>query len=193
MELIIGFLYIALTLLTTSQAAEPSQIRLLRPRFGSGGRRVEGLDCLSWRLAVETNNLRSWKVVPQSCEDYVGNYMLCRQYRRDIEVVAEAAVEYAKSIQGAGDGKDLWVFDIDETSLSNLPYYARSDVQFGAIAYNETGFNLWVAEGTAPAIPAILRLYKTVLFLGFKTAFISGTLDAYTDIKIVNLNQAGYI
>ncbi|XP_047962101.1 acid phosphatase 1-like [Salvia hispanica] len=149
MELIIGFLHIAIaiTLLTTSQAAEPSQIRLLRPRFGSGGRRVEGLDCLSWRLAVETNNLRSWKVVPQSCEDYVGNYMLGRQYRRDIEVVAEAAVEYAKSVQVAGDGKDLWVFDIDETSLSNLPYYARSDVQFGSqrriLNLNQAGYYNW--------------------------------------------------
>ena len=25
----------------------------------------------------------------------------------------------------AGNGKEVWVFDIDETSLSNLPYYAK--------------------------------------------------------------------
>lgn len=131
MELI-GFLFLA-TLLSTSHAADVlNQIRLIRPRFGSGG---EGLDCLSWRLAVETNNLQGWKLVPQSCEDYVGNYMLGQQYRHDCEVVADAAIEYAKTVEVAGDGKDLWVFDIDETSLSNIPYYARSDVQFGLLFY----------------------------------------------------------
>ncbi|XP_057773382.1 acid phosphatase 1-like [Salvia miltiorrhiza] len=187
------FLFLATLLyISTSHAAVINQIQLLRPRSGSGGRRVEGLDCLSWRLAVEANNLQGWKLVPQSCEDYVGNYMLGRQYRHDIEVVADAAIDYAKTLEAAADGKDLWVFDIDETTLSNLPYYARSDVQFGAIAYNDTAFNEWVAEGIAPPVPAIRRLYKTVAALGFKTAFISGTADRYTDIKILNLNQAGY-
>ncbi|KAH6758839.1 hypothetical protein C2S51_019074 [Perilla frutescens var. frutescens] len=191
---VLGFLFLA-TLLSTSHA-EPQDvvnpIRQLRPRSGSGGRRVEGLDCLSWRLAVETNNLQGWKLVPQSCEEYVGNYMLGKQYRHDCEVVADSAIEYAKGFELAGDGKDVWVFDIDETTLSNLPYYARSDVQFGAIAYNDTRFNEWVAEGTAPAVPPLHRLYKTVLSLGFKTVFISGTADRFTDIRILNLNQAGY-
>lgn len=129
------FLFFLAILLSTSLAAANAHvtdpIRLLRPRSGSGGRRVEGLDCLSWRLAVETNNLRGWKVVPQSCEDYVGNYMLGEQYLRDCGAVADIAVDYSNTLKVAGDGKDLWVFDIDETALSNLPYYARSDVQFG--------------------------------------------------------------
>ena len=191
MELI-GFLFLA-TLLSISEAkfhvANP--IQLLKPRSGSGGSHVEGLNCLSWRLAVETNNLLDW-MVSQSCEEYVGNYMLGEQYRRDCEVVADAAVEYAKSVTVAGDGKDLWVFDIDETTLSNIPYYARSDVQFGAIAYNDTKFNEWVAEGKAPPVPPIRRLYETVLSLGFKTAFLSGTAERFTDVRITNLNQAGY-
>ena len=51
--------------------------------------------------------------------------MLGLQYRMDSEVVANEAILYAQSLKLAGDSKDIWVFNIDETSLSNLPYYAR--------------------------------------------------------------------
>ncbi|PIM98198.1 Acid phosphatase [Handroanthus impetiginosus] len=118
--------------------------------------------------------------------------MLGKQYRHDCEVVADAAIEYAKSLKLAGDGKDIWVFDIDETTLSNLPYYARADVQFGAIAYNDTQFNEWVAEGVAPPLPAIRQLYKTVLSLGIKPVFLTGTAERFRDIRIANLHEAGY-
>ncbi|KAG8380036.1 hypothetical protein BUALT_Bualt07G0151800 [Buddleja alternifolia] len=194
MKIISIFLIIA-TLLSTSNANSKQFnpiIHLLRPRSGSGGVRVDGVNCLSWRLAVEAYNLRDWRLVPASCEDYVGNYMLGAQYRDDCEVVADAAVEYANSLQLAGDGRDAWVFDIDETTLSNIPYYARSDVQFGAIPYNDTAFNEWVAEGAAPAIPAIRRLYKKLLSLGVKTIFLTGTAERFKDIRIANLNKAGY-
>ena len=80
---------------------------------------------------METYNLRNWKLVPESCENYVGHYMLGKQYREDCDAVADIAIAYAKNLTLAGDGKEIWVFDIDETSLSNAPYYARSDVQFG--------------------------------------------------------------
>uniref|UniRef100_A0A1S4AWL5 Acid phosphatase 1-like n=1 Tax=Nicotiana tabacum TaxID=4097 RepID=A0A1S4AWL5_TOBAC len=84
----------------------------------------------SWRLGVETNKLRDWKMVPGACENYVGYYMVGQHYRHDCEAVADAAIKYATGLKLGGDGKDVWVFDIDETTLSNLPYYARSDVAF---------------------------------------------------------------
>ncbi|KAI3786138.1 hypothetical protein L1987_45269 [Smallanthus sonchifolius] len=49
------------------------------------------LNCLSWRLAVETNNLQDWTQVPQACADYVGHYMLGKQYRQDCDAVAAEA------------------------------------------------------------------------------------------------------
>ncbi|KAL8466039.1 hypothetical protein ACS0TY_035235 [Phlomoides rotata] len=187
------FLFIAIILSTSNAEFDVvNPIRQLRPRSGAGGHRVKGLNCFSWRLAVETNNLQAWKLVPASCETYVGNYMLGQQYRNDCDQVADIAIEYAKSVKPAGDGKDVWVFDIDETTLSNIPYYARNDVQFGAIKYNDTKFNNWVAEGIAPPIPAIRRLYTTVLSLGFKTVFLSGTAEKFTDTRILNLHNAGY-
>lgn len=87
--------------------------------------------CLSWRLSVETNNLRDWKLVPKECAAYVRTYMEGGQYRRDCDAMADDAIQFAKSVKVRGDGKDIWIFDIDETALSNLPFYARPDVGFG--------------------------------------------------------------
>ena len=56
--------------------------------------------------------------------DYIGHYMLGEQYRADPNAGIDEAVLYAKSVHFSRDGNDVWVFDIDETSLSNLPYYA---------------------------------------------------------------------
>ncbi|KZV46536.1 acid phosphatase 1-like [Dorcoceras hygrometricum] len=183
----------AITVLTCTAAHDfQTSIHLLRPRQGLGRQLVEGVDCLSWRLAVETNNLRNWQLVPESCESYVGNYMLGKQYRRDCKVVADAALEYASRLNLTGDGKDIWVFDIDETTLSNSPYYARTDVQFGALPYNATKFNEWVAEGTAPAIPAVRYLYNKLVSLGFKNVILSGTNARFQDVRAANLHKAGY-
>ena len=57
------FLYLA-TILEPTQVI-PEDLHLLRPHSGLAGHTVEGLDCLSWRLAVETDNLRDWSVVPE--------------------------------------------------------------------------------------------------------------------------------
>ncbi|CAN4100126.1 unnamed protein product [Withania somnifera] len=168
------------------------EIHRLRPQTGTAGYRIPQLDCLSWRLAVETNNLRYWKLVPGACENYVGHYMLGKQYRHDYEAVADAAIEYAEGLKLVGEGRDVWVFDIDETTLSNLPYYARTDVAFGAKPYNSTKFNAWVLEAKAPAIPAILRLYNTVLSLGIKPVILTGSREYTRQARIINLKSAGY-
>jgi hypothetical protein len=100
-------------------------IHLLRPKTGSGGSHVDdNVSCLSWRLGVETHNIIDWTTVPAACEGYAGDYLLGHQYRKDSEVVAHEAYLYAESLNLTDDGNNLWIFDIDETSLSNLPYFA---------------------------------------------------------------------
>ena len=47
------------------------------------------------------------------------------QYSLDTEGVATAAAEYLKGIAPREDGMDVVIFDIDETALSNLPYYQQ--------------------------------------------------------------------
>ncbi|KAL7193746.1 hypothetical protein ACSBR2_025380 [Camellia fascicularis] len=76
------------------------------------------------------------------------------------------ALEYAKSIELGEDAKDVWVFDIDETLLSNLPYYA--DHGFGLEVFDGVEFDKWVDKAMAPPIESSLKLYEEVLKLGFK-------------------------
>lgn len=188
------FLLIFAFVVSTCNAAHElhTSIHLLRPRPGFGRQLEEGVDCLSWRLAVETNNLRNWNLVPESCEKYVGNYMLGKQYRRDCKAVTDAALEYVSGLNLTGDGKDIWVFDIDDTTLSNLPYYARTDVQFGALPYNETKKDEWLAEGAMPAIPAVRYLYNKLSTIGIKIVFLSASNERLKDVRISNLHKAGY-
>ncbi|KAF2929509.1 hypothetical protein DAI22_05g180900 [Oryza sativa Japonica Group] len=102
-------------------------IHALRPLLGSGRQLAAraGVACDSWRLGVEAHNVIDWRTVPAECEGYIGHYMLGEHYRRDFAVVVDEAVAYAETLKLAGNGKEIWVFDIDETSLSNLPYYAK--------------------------------------------------------------------
>ncbi|CAI9779985.1 unnamed protein product [Fraxinus pennsylvanica] len=61
-----------------------------------------------------------------------------------------------------------------------------------AIPYNSTKFNEWVAEAKAPAVPGALRLYRTLLSLGFKIVFLSGTKEQFREVRIANLKAVGY-
>nr|ACJ85120.1 unknown [Medicago truncatula] len=96
---------------------------------------------------------------------------------------------YARTLN-LKDGRDLWVFDIDETTLSNLPYYATHG--FGVNPYNETLFNAWVDEGAAPALPETQKLYNKLVNLGVKIAFLTGRPLKQKDITAKNLKEAGY-
>ncbi|XVF86723.1 hypothetical protein PTKIN_Ptkin18bG0064900 [Pterospermum kingtungense] len=187
------FLFLATTLTTprgSNQENIPYKIHLRRPQSGTGGHRVHGLSCLSWRLGVETNNIVGWITVPGECEEYVGHYMLGHQYRKDSRMVANQALLYAQSLSLARDGKDVWVFDIDETSLSNLPYLAQHG--FGVEPYKPALFKKWVMEGKAPALPESLILYKKLLSLGIKVIFLTGRPEDQRNVTANNLRKAGY-
>ncbi|VVA18604.1 PREDICTED: acid phosphatase [Prunus dulcis] len=193
MEILPILVFFLATVVSTTQGHEPlvtHHIHLLRPKSGAGGDSVPGVSCLSWRLGVETNNIINWKTVPAECESYVGHYLLGHQYRKDSKVVTKEAWLYAKSLNLTNDGKNVWVFDIDETTLSNLPYYA--DHGFGTELYNSTAFNTWVLEGTAPVLPESLKLYKKLLKLGVKVVFITGRGEDQRNVTTSNLKNVGY-
>lgn len=81
--------------------------------------------CSSFFFNSQVNNAQGWKVIPEECEEVVAQYMNNGQYALDMEGVATAALEYLRGIVPREDGKDVVIFDIDETALSNLPYYHR--------------------------------------------------------------------
>ncbi|KAL3528677.1 hypothetical protein ACH5RR_007999 [Cinchona calisaya] len=192
------FLYfLAFAAATTSHASIPLEdlktIHPLRPTAtATAGHPLPGIDCLSWRLAVETDNIKNWDLVPATCENYVGHYMLGMQYRHDCDVVADVAIKFAKTLRIPKDGRSIWVFDIDETAFSNLPYYAGPDVAFGAKPYNATSFDEYAATANVPALPASLRLYQNLVKLGIKAVFITGSSTSLEKARIINLKRVGY-
>uniref|UniRef100_A0A5B7B5H1 Putative acid phosphatase 1-like n=1 Tax=Davidia involucrata TaxID=16924 RepID=A0A5B7B5H1_DAVIN len=191
---VFSLLIILATSLATSHGSDlgiPHQIHSLRPQSGSSGAHVPGLSCLSWRLGVEAHNIIGWTTIPQACANYVGHYMLGHQYRKDSRGVTHEALLYAESLKLVGDCKDIWVFDIDETTLSNLPYYAQHG--FGAEPYNATLFNEWVNKGEAPPLPESLKLYKKLLSLGLKVVFITGRPEHQRNVTATNLKNVGYL
>lgn len=79
--------------------------------------------CLSWRLAVEANNIRAWRTVPAQCSGHVEAYMTGGQYERDMSLIVDTIWAYIDSITLSGDGLDAWILDVDDTCISNLFYY----------------------------------------------------------------------
>lgn len=167
-------------------------IHMLRPLLHSGGDlgRRGRVPCDSWRFAVETNTLRDWDTVPARCEKYVGNYMLGGHYRSDSRAVANEAIAYAEGLNLTGQGKEVWVFDVDETTLSNLPYYAKHG--FGVEPYNWSTFGAYVKEANAPVLPETQRLYKRLQALGIKPVILTGRREDKREATANNLAAAGY-
>lgn len=82
--------------------------------------------CEAWRMNVELNNIPRFEAVPDECTSYIGKYMKSTQYEVDVELAVESSIIYlSKSCSLENDGKDAWVFDIDDTLLSTLPYFKK--------------------------------------------------------------------
>eukprot|EP01018_Ginkgo_biloba_P002438 Gb_38362 [translate_table: standard] len=162
------------------------------PQSGS----LEGIDndkwCESWRLNVELHNARGWSSVPPECVDFVGRYMKDGQYEKDLQFAVNQAREYLHSsqVRPVGDGKDAWIFDIDETTLSNLGYYEQID--FGGSPYNRTKYFAWVMEEKATALKPTLSLYDELKAMGFSVFFVTGRRSMYRNVTSENLLHNGY-
>uniref|UniRef100_A0A0C9RTX9 TSA: Wollemia nobilis Ref_Wollemi_Transcript_13276_1116 transcribed RNA sequence n=1 Tax=Wollemia nobilis TaxID=56998 RepID=A0A0C9RTX9_9CONI len=146
--------------------------------------------CETWRFGVETHNVRDWKTIPLKCQEFVKEYMMGSQYAMDSALVANESIVYVNSLQLSSDGTDAWVFDVDETLLSNLPYY--QDHEFGAEDFDENSWNGWVYQEEAPALSASHRLYTHLIKLGVKVFFLTGRGEEQRNATARNLIQAGY-
>lgn len=101
---------------------------ILNQRLGKGVVVGDNLKnyCESWRINVELNNIRGFSVVPQECVDHVKKYMTSSQYKADsVRAVEEIRLYMSGFCTLKDDGKDSWIFDIDETLLSTIPYYKK--------------------------------------------------------------------
>ncbi|KAK7858181.1 acid phosphatase 1-like [Quercus suber] len=118
--------------------------------------------------------------------------MLGYQYREDVQAVADAAYNYAKSTPLIKDFRNTWIFDLGDTVLSSFPYYAQPDIAFGGTKYNSTKFAIWVKKGISPAVPGVLDLYKKLQSLGYKIVLISGRSESLRAVTIKNLKNLGF-
>ncbi|XXG45891.1 hypothetical protein AAC387_Pa02g0854 [Persea americana] len=148
------------------------------------------LYCDSWRFSVETNDAGIWTQVPERCVGFVREYMTGERYASDCGMVSNNSMSFAGGVKIAGDGKDAWIFDIDETLLSNLPYYAAHG--FGSEVFDETAYNEWANLADAPAIPASLMLYNVLKRLKFKLILLTGRTEVQRNATAKNLLLAGY-
>lgn len=102
--------------------------------------------CESWRMNAELNNIRGFEVVPGECVGYIGAYMTSTQYEVDVQLAAEESLLFlTDSFQPSGDGKDAWIFDLDDVLLSTVPYFKMHD--FGYTSY------IGLGSSSLPYIP----------------------------------------
>lgn len=108
--------------------------------------------CLSWRLAVEANNVRAWRTVPTQCLRYVESYMIGGQYDRDVELIVEQILSYVNEIALSGDGLDAWILDVDDTCISNVFYYKGKRYGYVINKTNNFFFFFWFSNNFVDAI-----------------------------------------
>ncbi|KAK9289940.1 hypothetical protein L1049_008102 [Liquidambar formosana] len=158
--------------------------------------RGSGLDgatyCLSWRMAVETDNLRAWRTVPIQCLRHVETYMIGGQYDRDIDLIMEQIFSYINGIVISDDGMDAWILDVDDTCISNLFYYKGK--RFGCDPWDPASFKAWASKGGCPAIPGVLGLFSKLVENGFKVFLVTGRdEETLGQATLDNLHNQGFI
>ena len=133
--------------------------------------------------AQEPQNLSTHK---QELRTYVDS----GEYAQKVAEVALQANKYlAKRLaKGAKPGKKLAiVFDIDETTLTNLPHILANDY-----GYVPEIWDTWVAEGRAHAIIPVQTIYDTAVRSKIDVFFITGRRESDRPGTEKNLRDVGY-
>ncbi|XP_061362737.1 acid phosphatase 1 [Gastrolobium bilobum] len=155
---------------------------------------INGSFCLSWRMAVEANNVLPWRTLPIQCLQYVEEYMIHGQYEQDLELIMEQILSFVNGIPLAGDGMDAWILDVDDTCISNIYYYKGK--KYGCDPYDPAAFRAWAMKGWCTAIPPVLRLFNKLRDKGFKVIVLTGrdeeTLGQVTNDNLHNQGFIGY-
>ncbi len=115
----------------------------------------------------------------------VSQYYTSGKYDKELDAVVDSAILKLRQVKiqpGAAA-----VFDVDETTLSNLPHMMSLDW-----GYDFGMWNKWVMDGMAKAIPQVKSLYDTLVARGVKIIFLTGRMDEYHEATKSNLIAAGY-
>jgi predicted secreted acid phosphatase len=143
--------------------------------------------CVGSLTAVEPANLSTLK---QQISLYVGR----GEYGRDVATVAAQANKYVANRIPKGiprhakiSRKLAIVFDIDETTLSNVRHIQANDY-----GYVPKVWDAWVSQGQATAIYPVQAVYNTAVNGGIDIFFITGRTPDGAAATERNLRQVGY-
>ncbi|KAJ4969350.1 hypothetical protein NE237_016051 [Protea cynaroides] len=146
--------------------------------------------CEAWRINVELHNIRQFEVVPEECTEYIGKYMSSTQYRVDSEKALEECTIYlSNTFELTGDDKDAWIFDVDDTILSTVPYFKKHT--HGGEKFNKTSYEEWVREGNAPALDHTMNLFNYIKGKGIKIFLVSSRGEHLRRATTDNLFKVG--
>ncbi len=137
--------------------------------------------------AVEPTNLSTAK-------QQVQHYVATGEYGKEVARIAAEANKYLlrripKGIPKAAKNSDKLavVFDIDETTLSNVRHIQANDY-----GYLPKVWDAWVAEGQATAIFPVQAVYNTAVNARVDVFFITGRTPDGAAATERNLRQVGY-
>ncbi|TKR29294.1 5'-nucleotidase, lipoprotein e(P4) family [Luteimonas gilva] len=85
--------------------------------------------------------------------------------------------------------KPAVIMDVDETVLDNSPYQARLVKNGGE--YDEVGWDRWVAEKKAKAVPGVVDFAKAASAKGITVLYLSNRAVHLKDATIANLKAVG--
>jgi predicted secreted acid phosphatase len=109
------------------------------------------------------------------------------QYQEDLARGAAVAEAWITQRAARNGGKLAVVFDIDETTLSNLSHMRERD--FG---YVPAEWNAWVAEARAPVIEPVRRIYRAARARGVAVIFLTGRKESDRPGTEKNLQADGF-
>jgi predicted secreted acid phosphatase len=117
----------------------------------------------------------------------VSNYYISGNHDAELRGIIAPAMEHFKNT--TANENDVFVFDIDETSLSNFEVFRASGYKWNAELYDNQ-----LKTESSPAIKPVLELYNVLVERGYKIFFITGRDDNEFNYKHTygNLQKAGY-
>lgn len=116
----------------------------------------------------------------------VKEYVATKKYDEDLAAVAAPANTWVATRARSGLAKPAIVFDIDETTLSNLEHMQQFDW-----GYQPEAWSKWVMTGKAPAIPTVRGVYQTARANNVTVFFITGRRQSEKEATARNLRTQG--
>ncbi|EOA21357.1 hypothetical protein CARUB_v10001720mg [Capsella rubella] len=148
-------------------------------------------NCRSWHLGVETSNIIDFYTVPANCKDYVKDYFTTsKQYQYDSKTICKEAYFYAKGLSLKNDTVNVWIFDLDDTLLSSVPFFSKYG--YGTEKSPIGAYRKWVFLGEATVLPETLHLYENLIELGIEPIIVTERWEPAREATIKNLKAAGF-